>query len=196
MALLKEIAELPDLEALGRCLSLLSERAQEVGTLELHDPIYLMQRDRDPAQLLELWNAMKLYTGHPAVPQIRNILAPWLPKVEHDLASVLRQDSPIPEGVDPLEELARRLNQSRRVRVMLEERVEGLEERLSLWVRTANILSAVGALVAVVAIVGWLAALGALSIPWLDSPTVEMDGEQSDGMPETTGAEGSGEGRP
>ena len=76
---------------------------------------------------------------------------------------------------------------------MLEERIETLEERLSMWMRTANILSGVGALVAVVAIVGWLAALGALSIPWLDSPVVEIDGAPGDGVPDSTGSEGGGE---
>ena len=98
MALTNEPTELPDLDALERCLTLLSERTNEPGTLDLHDPLYLMKRDADPGQLQELWSVMSVHSSHPSVPQIRQILAPWLPLMEQDLASVLRQDAPIPEG--------------------------------------------------------------------------------------------------
>ena len=68
-----------------------------------------------------------------------------------------------------------RLSRSRRVRGLLEERITELEHRLSAWTRTANVMAAVGALAAVVALVGWLIALGALSIPWVDPPEIEVE---------------------
>jgi hypothetical protein len=173
-------AQLPSLEALDVCLELLAKQPGEIGTLELHDPIYLMRRDADPLQLPILRASLELHSEHPVARQISGLLVAWLPKVEQNLESVLRKDAPIPQGVEPLAELASRLEESRRVRMMLEERVTQLEARAGLWMRTSNVLAAAGALIAVVGVIGWLVALGALSIPWVESPTVEVPESEAD----------------
>ena len=166
---------LPASGLLDRCLELLTQGAGEPGTLELHDPLYLMRRDGDPTQIAALWRALESFPHHPAGSAIRGLLAAHLPRIENSLESVLARDEPIPEGRDPLEELGLRLSRSRRVRGLLEDRIAELESRLSAWMRTANVLAAVGALVAVVALVGWLIALGALSIPWVEVPEIEVE---------------------
>jgi hypothetical protein len=170
-----EEPRLPAAGLLDRCLELLTQGAGEPGTLELHDPLYLMRRDADPTQIASLWRALESYPHHSAASAIRGLLAAHLPRIENSLESVLARDEPIPEGMDPLEELGIRLSRSRRVRGLLEERITELEHRLSAWTRTANVMAAVGALAAVVALVGWLIALGALSIPWVDPPEIEVE---------------------
>jgi len=181
--------DLPKTEALEACLALLADATNVAGTMEIHDPLYLMLRDRDPEQLTRLRAALDVHSNHPAGTAVRSLLSAWLPQVERTVESVLAGDAPIPEGRDPLEELAQRLSDARRVRFLLEERVGELEVRLAVWMRTANVFAAVGALLAVLTIVGWMAALGALNIPWVDSPVLEQSPGEGDAQAVPTPSE-------
>ena len=166
---------LPSADALDACLDLLGKLPNEPVTLQLHDPIYLMRRDSDPLQLPLLRVALDTHQDHALARQVSALLEAWMPRIEDDLESVLGRDGPIPDGVDPLRELARRLEESKGVRAMLEDRIEDLEGRTRRWMQTSNVLASAGALIAIIGVVGWLVALGALSIPWVESPTVDTE---------------------
>jgi len=80
------------------------------------------------------------------------------------------EDGPIPVGADLLTEVRRRLLRAREVRRVLEARIATMERHGRLLNSTANGMAAVAAFLAVFALMGWLAALGAWEIPWLEAP--------------------------
>jgi hypothetical protein len=140
------------------------------GTVEIHDPLYAMLSDPDPRHLGGLSEALSDHPNHPLARELAIELSPWLVLVKASLEDVLRRDGPIPEGVDPVDEVRRRLLRAAEVRRVLEARIAGEERQGALMNNTANGMAAIAAFLAVFALMGWLAALGVWEIPWLEEP--------------------------
>ena len=106
---------------------------------------------------------------------------------ELTLEAVLVEDGPIPADVDPVREVKRRFDRARDVRRILEERIEGLEAVHDRMVTTTNAMTSLAAIMAVFALLGWLAALGVWEIPWLDPQRIEPPEEPEEGAAEGEG---------
>ena len=167
--------ELPSDETLCACLDVLGSYVGERGTMALHDPVYLAHREGSVVHLKDLVVALEKYPHHPASGRLQELLKDFIPPSLRSLGTILEDDAPVGDGVDLLDVLEQRLKTARRTRLILEERVEQLEyERRSGW-RTANVLAAAGAMIAVIALIGWLLALGAISISWLENPSPDVE---------------------
>ena len=167
---------LPTPEQLRSALDRLEAFAGHVGTLALHDPLYFLLSESDPAHLAALEAALLRHPEHPLAPRLRADFSPWMAAVPEDtLEGVLHEAGPWdPTLRPPLEEVRWRLRRAQEVRQILETRIQGLEQAVHEAARTANSMAAVAALVSVVALLGWLAALGVWRIPWLEPlPTPE-----------------------
>lgn len=158
---------------LQRVLDRLDAFVHASGTIEIHDVLYRMLQEPAPAHSAALVSVLSAHPAHPLRVEIETALSPWLSETPQTLEDVLLQDGPLPDTVDPVQEVRRRLSRAREVRRVLEERIRGLERHGRMLHGTANGMAAVAAFLAVFSAMGWLAALGVWPIDWLDAPTLE-----------------------
>lgn len=169
---------LPPEALIQNILDRLDAFVSAAGTLEIHDALYAMLRERDEAMLPVLAAALSDHPDHPLRGEISVELSPWLLQRPLTLEDVLLQDGPLPPDVDPIHEVRRRLLRAQEVRRVLEARITGLERGSHLLNNTANGMAAVAAFLAVFALTGWLAALGVWQIPWLETPELPSAPEE------------------
>lgn len=176
-----ETSTLPDPVAIERLLARLEAFATHPGTLALHDPLYLMGSEDPEIHLANLSAAVAAFPNHPLVPEIRTALGASVHAEERTLVSVLVADGPIPPGVEPVLELQRRLRRHAESRRVLDDRIQRLEDHHDRMITTTNAMTAMASILAVFALIGWLAALGVWEIPWLDPqeivPEVDVEDE-------------------
>ena len=168
--------QVPSPADLQRVLNRLDAFVHAPGTIALHDVLYRMLKEPDPAHVSALVSVLAAHPSHPLRREIEAELSPWLAGVPQSLEDVLLQDGPLPDTVDPVQEVRRRLSRAREVRRVLEERILSLERQGRTLYSTAYGMAAVAAFLAVFSVMGWLAALGFWEIPWLDPPTLEPPG--------------------
>lgn len=113
---------------------------------------------------------------HPARGALVALLGDHLTLPERDLHAILAERGPV-EG-DALTEVARRLDRHAEAEGVLRRRIADLERQAEQLSRLANRTTAVAAILAVVAIMGWLAALGLWDIDWLEPPAPPDDQRQ------------------
>ena len=161
---------IPEPEALRRAIDALEPYAGHPATGHLHDPLYALLSDPDPAHVDAFAAALARYRNHPAVPALRALLGAHLALPARTVADVLQEHGPLAEGVDPVDEVEHRLVRAAEVHAVLERRVSELEQDRGRLAATANAMAAVAALLAVVAFAGWLVALGGWKIDWIEPP--------------------------
>lgn len=166
-------------EELQAVLDLLEPYAGHPATGALHDPVYLLLQDpHDEAQIEALRQAVVAHPEHPAVPLIRSRLGSALDFPSPSLEEVLQADAPMASEVDPVAEVQVRLARAQQVRKVLEERIAELEAQRAGAARLANVMAMVASFLAVAAILGWLAALGAWKLSWFEPPRATEDAGQ------------------
>ena len=158
---------------LEQALELLGPHAAHPQTGRLHDPIYLLLSHGDLSQLDAIRESLLECAEHPAVPGLRKVLGYWEISPRPDLVSVLEAYGPVDPAVDPIDQVARLLDRSRQVEQVLQGRIADLEAQRTQLDRIANGMAAAGAMVAIFAFLGWLAALGAWDLPWSKVPKLE-----------------------
>ena len=149
-------------------LDLLEPWSTEPGSLALHDAIYALGEAPAPWERLEA--ACARHPRHPALPALRERLGLGGEAAPPPLSDVLSAHGPLPEDGDLVAEVGRRLRRAAEVRGILEDRIAGLEAELGSARRLANGVAFVGAMVAVLALLGWLAALGVWELDWIEPP--------------------------
>lgn len=159
-------------------IELLEPHVMHPATGALHDPLYHWLEDRDPAHLERWAQAAERHAAHPAVPAMRERLGLEAPPVP-DLWQVLDAAGPS-NHVDPVLEVQARLKAAAEHRRFFEEQLERRQAEIERLARGVDALSLVGALLAVLALVGWLGALDVWSIDWMTPPVPPADG----GVPE------------
>ena len=159
----------PVLEAAIAALEL---HAQHPGTGALHDPIYGMLQG-DSGQLELLSAAMLAQSGHPASGALRELLGPYIEVPVPTVEAVLLRHGGV-AGEDVVLQVDQMLTEADQARRVLSARVHALEAQAGALGRTANGMAAVGALIAVFGMIGWLVALGWLEIAWIE-PAVPQD---------------------
>jgi hypothetical protein len=153
----------PVLEA---AIAALEVHVQHPGTGALHDPIYgLLQGEADQLEALSV--AMLDQVGHPAAAQLRELLDAYVALPVPSIEAVVARHGGL-QDVEPIGEIDRMLSDAVAARGILSARVGALEADAQALGRTANGMAAVGALVAVFGIIGWLVALGWLQIAWIE----------------------------
>ncbi len=145
---------------------------QHPGTGALHDPLYGLLRGGRPQAREELAEALSAHTGHPAASTLRELLSEHLELPALSLEVIVVRHGADPER-DALAEAERLLTDAATTRRVLSGRVESLEAQTAALSRTANGMAAVGALVAVFGMIGWLIALGWLEVSWIEPPVPE-----------------------
>jgi hypothetical protein len=177
-----ETSQTPDSATLRRLLDRLEPFSAHPGTIEIHDPLYLLLKEPSQAHLASLSAALEAFPAHPLAAEVLSVLGGAVGATELTLESVLVADGPIPRDVDPIREVQRRFRRHGEVRAVLEARIRQLEENHDRMVTTTNAMTALAAILAVFGILGWLAALGLWEIDWLDPeqivPEAPRRGEQ------------------
>ncbi len=140
------------------------------STGPLHDPVYAMLMEPGGSSMDDLAIALEDHTSHPGAEELRALFAGYVRLADLDLDTILMRHGVAVAGVDPIATVDRRLREDTDVRKVLERRITILENDLGHTRRIANGLAAAGAMVAVFGILGWLIALGALEIEWIDPP--------------------------
>lgn len=162
----------PDRDLVRQCLDDLDPHGSHPDSGALHDPLYLLLDGPDEPTMQRLRLALRAHRSHPSTPRLRARLAPWLGEPPLVLSEVLREDAPLDPAVDPVVEVQRRLQSHREARRILDAHIEGLEARSQALGRLADRTAAAAALLAVFALVGWLAAIGEWRLVWVDPPKV------------------------
>lgn len=163
----------PDPELIRKAIEALEPHARHPATGALHDPLYALLSETDPAHLDALGAALSRHRSHPAGPVLRALLAPYVSLPPRTVADVLREHGPLAGDVDPADEVEHRLVRAAEVRSVMERRINDLEGETLRATRTANLMAAVAAMLAVVAVLGWLTALGGWKIDWVEPPAPE-----------------------
>ena len=161
-------------ERLQAALDVLEPYVSHPGTGAIHDPLYRLLKQAEPEALSELQRTLER-SVHPAADRIRLLLGLEAP-VPDDLAAVL-QEAGLPVGADPLGALRRHLRRQAEVRGISDAHIADLGAQLRGARRLAEGVTAVAALLAIFALLGWLAALGLWEIPWGDSPAAHQEAE-------------------
>jgi AcrR family transcriptional regulator len=162
----------PDPAVVRLCLADLDPYGSHPASGALHDPLYQLLDGPDEGVMQQLRVALRAHRGHPATPRLRARLAPWLDEPPLILSEVLHEDAPLDPDVDPVAEVQRRLLAHRDTRRVLDTHIEGLEARSQALGRLADRTAAVAALLAVFALIGWLAAIGEWRLAWEEPPAV------------------------
>lgn len=166
---------------LEAAIAALEIHAQHPGTGALHDPVYAMLQGEDEAAALQaLGQALASGAAHPAASALRAILGEAVVLPEPSIEAVLAKHGGI--GVlEPVEEVDSLLTDARETRRVLSARIDALEAQAAALGRMANGLAAVGALLAMFGLIGWLVALGRLEIAWIEAPVPEHISEAAAG---------------
>lgn len=172
---------LPDPATVQAALDLLEPWSTEPGSLALHDAVYAL--GEDPAAWGRLEAACARHPRHPALAALRELLGLTGEAPRPPLAEVLATHGPLPEDGDLVGEVARRLGRAAEVRGVLEARIAQLEGETAAARRLANGVAFVGAVVAVLALLGWAAALGLWELDWIEPPAPPPPGEAAGEAP-------------
>lgn len=164
----------PEPAALRAALQELEPYATHPDTGAIHDPMYELLQDPDPAHARALHQALRRLRDHPAAARIRQALGPDYALPPRTLEDVLSEQGAWTHA-DPVYEVEHRLRSAARVRTVLEERLARQLDDNDRMARTANALAMVGALLAIFALVGWAGALGLWTIDWFEPPEPPAD---------------------
>jgi hypothetical protein len=162
--------------ALRTALDCLERFASLPGTAALHDPIYALFQGSSSGEEAAIARLVTAHSGHPAVAELRTILAPHMELTAPDLAAVLERYGPVRDEDDLVGEVDRRLcayGESERV---LRKQIDHLEADMVQAERASNAVAALGAFVLLFGLCGWAIALGILDVQWMDAP-IPMDVE-------------------
>ncbi|MDG1483057.1 MAG: hypothetical protein P8R54_25930 [Myxococcota bacterium] len=162
-----EPTTLPDPDILQKLLERLEPFSSHPGTIEIHDPLYFMLREPAEAHRANLTAALRLFPDHPLAAEILSVFGSTVEAAPLTLVGVLAADGPIPPDVEPVRELQRRFRRHRETRSVLEARIQELERNHDRMITTTNAMTSLAAILAMFALLGWLAALGVWEIPWL-----------------------------
>ncbi|MCB9777900.1 MAG: hypothetical protein H6742_05000 [Alphaproteobacteria bacterium] len=161
------VDDLPSTDALRRALDALEPHATHPATGALHDPLYALLTDRDPDALVALRAALGRHGGHPAAGALHDALGAAVALPPRTLAQILADRGPALDD-DSLRDVELRLDRATEREAVLRDRVEQQEQELAGARRTVELLAAVGALLAVATLIGWLGALDAWTIAWVE----------------------------
>ncbi len=159
-------------------IDLLEPFATHPATGALHDPLYAWLSDRSPAHLAQWARAAARHPEHPAVEAMLFCLGMQPRAASLDLRQILAAAGPSTHD-DPLVEVQARLRAAAEQRRFFEEQLQRRQAELDRLARGVDALSLVGALLAILALLGWLGALDVWTIDWIDPP-VPANG---DGVP-------------
>lgn len=173
---------LPTPEQIRAAIALLEPHGAHPTTGALHDPLYLLLQDGDIALLNQVRGALLDHGDHPAAGAIRRVLGPSVALPPRTLALVLDQHGPWTQD-DPLDELAYRLQRAADQQAALLQRLEQQSEEIVRLSRTADALALAGAILALLALAGWLGALDLWTIDWMSPPVPPPHGIAQDQKP-------------
>ena len=169
-------------DRLEAALVLLEPFGAHPHTGPLHDPLYELLKGGPPDGLLAFRAALLRHGDHPAAPALRRLLEADLGLERDSLEQVLSRFGPWRHD-DPVVEVAERLQRAQELRLAMEQQATAQAEQIARQSRTVDALSMVGALMAVLAIVGWLGAMDVWTIDWQSPPTPPPEGTPQEQKP-------------
>lgn len=169
----------PDEARVRAAIDLLEAHSTHPATGALHDPLYAWLSDRDPAHLKAWYRASLRHPEHPAVGAMMERLGLQRRAVPLDLRQILEAAGPSTHD-DPLLEVQARLQSAAEQRRFFEVQLVNRQDELARLARGVDTLSLVGALLAILALVGWLGAMDVWTIDWIDPPFPS----EGDGVPQ------------
>ncbi len=181
-----EPSTLPDPDTLRRLLDRLEPFSSHPGTIEIHDPMYFMLREPAEVHRANLTAALKAFPDHPLAAEILSAFGSTVEAAPLTLVGILAADGPIPPDVDPLREVQRRFRRHGEIRSVLEDRIQELERNHDRMITTTNAMTSLASILAVFALLGWLAALGVWEIPWLDPQEIAPEEKLEEGREEAS----------
>ncbi len=151
-------------------LDALDPHALHPLTADVHDLLYEMDPEPELAGLHTLVALLERHRDYPARGRIVAAVGAWLELPAPSLRDVLQATGPIPPDTPLVEVVGQRLGRAAEEREVLLARVRLVEDERDRLGAVANGTAVVGAIVAIVALLGWLAALGAWELSWIDPP--------------------------
>lgn len=173
---------MPARDRLEAALGLLEPFGAHPATGPIHDPLYELLNGGNASHLQELREALIRHRDHPVAPALRQVLGAELGLPERSLSDVLTAWGSWTFD-DPVDEVEARLSRQAEQRAALQDRITRLSDENARLVRSSDALALVGAILGVLALVGWLGALDVWTIDWMTPPEPPPDGVPQEQKP-------------
>ncbi|MCK6504643.1 hypothetical protein L6R53_14765 [Myxococcota bacterium] len=169
-------------DRLQAALSLLEPHGAHPQTGPLHDPLYELLRGGGASEVDTLRRALLRCADHPAAPALRRLLEADLGLERDTVEQVLTRFGPWRHD-HVADEVAERLQRAGDLRRAMEQQATAQAEQIARLSRTVDALSLVGAVLAVLALVGWLGAMDVWTVDWMTPPQPPPEGTPQEQKP-------------